>query len=114
MLIEDKGGQRLKKLLADPQRAAQVAEVREGMREMDRAYEMNLALIRSAAELTQVELAKRLGVGQAAVSKIERHRDLLLSTLAGYIQAAGAQARIVVNVKGHDIEYDLTSPPPSH
>ncbi len=36
-----------------PERAARVAEVRDQMRETDRAYEMKLALIRSVAELTQ-------------------------------------------------------------
>jgi transcriptional regulator with XRE-family HTH domain len=56
-----------------------------------------------------VELAQRLGVGQAAVSKIERQHDLLLSTLASYIRASGAQARIVVSIEGQDIEYNLTT-----
>jgi transcriptional regulator with XRE-family HTH domain len=48
---------------------------------MDRAYAMNLAMIRKAAQLTQVEVAKRLGVGQAAVSRMESRGDMLLSTL---------------------------------
>ena len=38
---------------------------------MDRVYAMNLAMIRKAAQLTQVEVARRLGVGQAAVSRME-------------------------------------------
>lgn len=108
-MIEDKGGARLAKLLADPERAAEVARIREGMREMDRAYEMNLALIRRAADLTQVELARNLGVGQAAISKLENQHDLLLSTLAGYLRAAGAQASIVVTVGGQQIDFDLTA-----
>jgi transcriptional regulator with XRE-family HTH domain len=70
---------------------------------------MNLAMIGNAADLTQVELARRLGVGRAAVSKVERQRDLLLSTLASYVNAAGAQARIVVTIRGHDIEFDRST-----
>jgi DNA-binding XRE family transcriptional regulator len=107
--LEDKGGARLKKLLADPKRAKRAAAIREGMREMDRAYVMNLALIRNAADMTQKELAENLGVGQAAVSKVERQHDLLLSTLASYLRAAGAHARIVVTVGNQSIEYDLSS-----
>ncbi|WP_330359945.1 helix-turn-helix transcriptional regulator [Mycobacteroides abscessus] len=57
--------------------------------------------------MTQLELARILGVGQAAVSKVERQHDLLLSTLANYVQAAGAQARIMVTVGDQEIEYDL-------
>lgn len=107
-----------KKLLADPERSNRVAAIRDGMREMDRAYAMNLALIRNAADMTQKELAEILGVGQAAVSKVERQHDLLLSTLASYLRAAGAHARLVVTVGDQNIEYDLSSfdsaEPPIH
>lgn len=107
MKLEDKGGQRLRRKLADPDHAKRVAKVREGMREMDRVYAMNLAMIRKAAQLTQEDLAARLGRGQAAVSKLERQDDLLLSTLANYIHAAGAEAQLVVTVAGKELRYDL-------
>ena len=107
MNLEDKGGKRLRERLADPERAKRVAEIREGMREMDRIYAMNLAMVRKAAELTQEDLAARLGKGQAAVSKIERQSDLLLSTLASYIHAAGADAELVVTVAGRELRFDL-------
>lgn len=109
MTAKDRGGARLAKLLADPQRAERVAAIRDQMLQDDRAYAINLALIRQAADLTQVELAKRLGVGQAAVSKVEHQHDLLLSTLASYVRAAGAQARIIVTVDDRDIEFDLSA-----
>ena len=109
MTVEDRGGARLKKLLADPDRAQRVDHIRQQMREDDHAYAMNLALIRRAADLTQVELARRLGVGQAAVSKVERQHDLLLSTLSSYVAAAGANARIVVTVGDRDLEFDLAA-----
>ncbi len=107
MNLDDKGGHRLRRKLADPDHAQRVAEIREGMREMDRTYAMNLAMIRKAAELTQEDLAARLGRGQAAVSKLERQSDLLLSTLASYIHAAGADAQLVVTVAGKELRYDL-------
>jgi len=105
--LEDKGGEYLRRKLSDPEYAREIGEVREGMREMDRVYAMNLAMIRKAAQLTQEDLAARLGKGQAAVSKVERQHDLLLSTLASYIHAAGAEAQLVVTVAGKELRYDL-------
>ncbi|TKD75028.1 XRE family transcriptional regulator, partial [Mycobacterium tuberculosis] len=35
--------------------------------------------------------------------------DLLLSTLASYVSAAGAHARIVVTVEGRDLEFDVST-----
>lgn len=55
------------------------------------------------------ELAERLGVGQAAASKVERQEDLLLSTLASYVSAAGSHARLVITVNGQNIEFDPDS-----
>jgi hypothetical protein len=42
--------------------------------------EMPLHLLREAREMTQVHLAKILGVNQAAVSELERCADLYVST----------------------------------
>jgi len=39
--------------------------------------------------LTQVELARKLGLAQATVSKVEGQADLYLSTLRRYIEAMG-------------------------
>jgi transcriptional regulator with XRE-family HTH domain len=70
---------------------------------------IDLAEIRHATGVTQVDLAARLGVGQAAVSKIERQSDMLLSTLRGYLTALGVDAQIVVEVAGQTMTYDLTA-----
>ena len=75
---------------------------------MDRLYVESLAKIRKAGELTQSDVAAKLGVGQAVVSRLERRDDMLLSTLAGYLHATGAeQARLVVNLNGVEVELDL-------
>lgn len=93
---------------ADPGRAARVAEIREGMREMHRQYAINLATIRHAAALTQTEMAQRLGISQGSVSRMEGQGDWLLSTLADYTRAAGVgNARIAVTVNGQDMEFAL-------
>ena len=69
---------------------------------------IDLAAIRRETGLTQVELAANLGVGQAQISKIERQSDMLLSTLASYLAAAGVGARIVIEVGEKTVTYDLT------
>jgi DNA-binding XRE family transcriptional regulator len=105
-----RGNDRLDQLLSDPQLAADVAEAHAAAEEMDRVYAMNLAMIRKAAQMTQSEVAKKLGVGQAAVSRLESREDMLLSTLYDYLTATGADAAsIVVTVHGRRIELDLAS-----
>jgi DNA-binding XRE family transcriptional regulator len=104
----ERGNDHLDRLLSDPQVAADVAEANAAAEEMDRVYAMNLAMIRKAAQMTQVEVAKKLGVGQAAVSRLESREDMLLSTLYDYLTATGADAAsIVVIVHGHRVELDL-------
>ncbi|MGW1343548.1 helix-turn-helix domain-containing protein [Kribbella sp. NPDC002412] len=103
-----RGNARVDRLLARPEVAAGVAEVEAEAREMDRVYAENLAMIRRAGDLTQVEVAERLGVGQAVVSRLERRNDMLLSTLADYLHATGAEnPRIVAVLNGMEVELDL-------
>lgn len=104
-----RGNERLDQLLADPQLAADVAAAHADAEEMDRVNAMNLAMIRKAAQMTQVEVARKLGVGQGVVSRLEHRDDMLLSTLYDYLMATGAEgASIVVVVHGHRIELDLS------
>jgi transcriptional regulator with XRE-family HTH domain len=70
---------------------------------------IELAAIRHATGLTQAEVAAKLRVGQAAVSKIERQSDMLLSTLSAYLIALGVDAQIVVEVGGQTMTHDLTA-----
>ena len=50
--------------------------------------------IRKLAGLTQEQLAERLNIGQAALSRVEKRRDILVSTLRDYLGALGATLRI--------------------
>jgi DNA-binding transcriptional regulator YiaG len=104
-----RGNDRIEALAQRSDIARDVAQIRRGMEEADRTYAMGLAALRQAAELTQVELARRMGVTQAAVSRMEQPHDLLLSTLNSYLQAVGGQASVIVRfADGHETELDLS------
>jgi DNA-binding transcriptional regulator YiaG len=103
------GNSRLDQLLADPELAADVSAAHADAEEIDRVYAMNLAMIRKAAQMTQAEVARKLGVGQGVVSRLEHRDDMLLSTLHDYLMATGAErAGIAVTVHGQRIELDLS------
>lgn len=85
-------------LLADPELAEESRSLRERMREADRVHAMTLAMVRHAAGLTQVDLAKSLNVSQAAVARTEARGDMLLSTLKAYLEAADARAVLLVEL----------------
>ena len=56
--------------------------------------EMPLDELHEARAMTQVHLAKSLGVNQAAVSKLERRTDMYVSTLQDFVKAMGGELNI--------------------
>ena len=98
----------LDEILAEPGMKAAVDNIDRGVAEMNRIYAQGLAEIRKVAAQTQTELAERMGIGQAAVSRIQGREHLLLSTLAQYAAAAGAvNGRIVFQINGVNVELPL-------
>ena len=59
------------------------------------AEEMTLRELRHARKLTQVKMAKTLGVTQDSVSRLEKRSDLLLSTLRKTVEAMGGNLSLV-------------------
>ena len=59
------------------------------------AEEMTLRELRTARKLTQVRMAKTLGITQDSVSRLEKRSDLLLSTLRKAVQAMGGDLALV-------------------
>ena len=59
------------------------------------AEEMTLRELRHARKLTQVKMAKALGVTQDSVSRLEKRSDLLLSTLRKTVEAMGGNLSLV-------------------
>jgi DNA-binding transcriptional regulator YiaG len=59
------------------------------------AEEMTLQELRRARKLSQVRIAKTLGIGQDGVSKIEKRADLMISTLRKTVEAMGGSLSLV-------------------
>lgn len=60
------------------------------------AEEMSLRELRTARKLTQVRLARTLGITQDSVSRLEKRSDILLSTLRRTIEAMGGNLSLIV------------------
>jgi transcriptional regulator with XRE-family HTH domain len=59
------------------------------------AEEMTLRELRRARKLTQVKIAKKLGITQDSDSRLEKRSDLLLSTLRKSVEAMGGNLSLV-------------------
>ena len=59
------------------------------------AEEMTLRELRKARRLTQVSVARELGISQDGVSRLEQRSDLLLSTLRRTVEAMGGRLSLI-------------------
>ncbi len=59
------------------------------------AEEMTLQELRHARSMTQVSMAKKLGVAQKQISEIEKRTDMHISTLRRSIEALGGTLSLV-------------------
>lgn len=75
-------------LLADPAFRAEVAREKALMAQID------LTVARQASGMTQQAVATGMGKSQENVSRIERQRDVRVSTLTEFVQAQGGQLEI--------------------
>jgi DNA-binding XRE family transcriptional regulator len=67
------------------------------------AEEMTLQELRRARKLTQVRMAKTLGISQDGISKLEKRSDLLLSTLRKTVQAMGGHLSLVAEFPDREL-----------
>ena len=65
---------------------------------------MDLDELRQAREMTQVHLARILGVNQAAVSKLERRADMYVSTFQDFVKAMGGELKIIAKFPDGTVE----------
>jgi predicted transcriptional regulator/DNA-binding XRE family transcriptional regulator len=68
--------------------------VRIGESDAGRLLGSSLKSLRQLAGLTQAEMARRLNIGQASISKIEHRGDVHILSLQRYVEALGASLRI--------------------
>jgi transcriptional regulator with XRE-family HTH domain len=62
---------------------------------------MTLQELRQARKLTQVRMAKTLGISQDGVSRLKKRSDLLLSTLRKSVEAMGGNLSLVAEFPDH-------------
>jgi len=65
--------------------------------------------IRAARGLTQQQIASRLNVKQATVSKMERRLDMHISTLGHFIEAMGGRLELRAVFSGLTVKIDQRS-----
>jgi hypothetical protein len=63
------------------------------------AYADSISAIRKAAEKTQLEISRKLKIGQGSVAQLEGRKDYLLSTLHKYVSASGYKLQIYAEAK---------------
>lgn len=89
-------GRTLEQLIAD-EKPEIVADAQAMATEI--LLNIHLAGLREKVQKTQVEMAQALGITQPTVAGMEKPgRDLKLSTLKRYVDAAGGKLRLVVGL----------------
>lgn len=107
----EKGGYRRfdelrKEIDGDAERRARADRAyKEGLREV---IAHSLAELRQMREITQVELAQALEVGQPRISRLERGGDVLFSTVAAYVEALGGRLEIAAVFDDERVSVELT------
>jgi transcriptional regulator with XRE-family HTH domain len=72
-----------------PEMEPVMAERRRALRDA-----LELAALRAEQGVTQVELARRLGISQGNVSELEHRENVYLDTLREYIEALGGRLEL--------------------
>lgn len=66
------------------------------------AAEKSLRELRVAHQLTQQGMARKLGVKQHSISRMEQRSDMLLSTLREYVEELGGELVLTAHFPGHE------------
>ncbi len=64
---------------------------------------LRLQSLRQLQKTTQSSLARELGIGQTALSHLERRDDILLSTLEAYVEALGGQLHVAASFSNAEL-----------
>lgn len=73
-------------------------KVKERAKELEaEEIAMSLSELRKSLSFTQEDIANILEIGQASVSRTEKRKDQLVSTLREYVEAMGGELKLVVD-----------------
>ncbi len=64
---------------------------------------LRLRGVRQSKQLSQANLAKRMKIQQAALSKLERRKDMLVSTLGEMVKALGGELKITARFNDREV-----------
>ncbi|MBW3576155.1 MAG: XRE family transcriptional regulator [Actinobacteria bacterium] len=102
------GSKKFSKLKADLYERSPESRQRVAEKVAELTEELGLAELRSRMQRTQTELGELIGTSQSGVSRLERQRDILVSTLREYVVATGGRLRIVADYP--DRAYEIRLP----
>ena len=94
-------------------RMAPKSRARAEARTKDMIADMLLTEVRQLVGLTQKDLAKKLGIKQPTLSKLESQNDMYLSTLRRLVEALGGKLELVVHLPTGDIRIQPLGAPAS-
>jgi len=66
-----------------------------------------LRQLRALSAMTQQELAEATGISQHNISRLERREDMLVSTLASYVEGLGGRLRLIAEIPGLDESLEI-------
>jgi DNA-binding XRE family transcriptional regulator len=75
------------------------------------AAPVGLAELRRKAGLTQEDVARRIGMSQSDLSKLERRSDVRVSTLRSYAEAIGGKLHLLIARGMHHAEVHVGATP---
>ena len=96
---------------ADPERSSRAEAYKQEMEAKIFAYQ--LAELRRELGINQIELARKLGITQGGVSRLERSADPKLSTICKLTTALGGTLSIEINAGGRTVSLMHPSTSPS-
>jgi transcriptional regulator with XRE-family HTH domain len=79
------------------------ARARADARTKEMIADMLLTEVRQLVGLTQAEVAKKLGIKQPTLSRLESQDDMYISTLRRLVEVLGGKLEIVVHLPAGDI-----------
>jgi DNA-binding Xre family transcriptional regulator len=82
--------------LGNVMKKAFTAKVREEIRRKakEKAARIRLQQLREARDISQEEVARTMGISQAALSRLEHRPNITIGTLQRYIEALGGQLEV--------------------